>query len=299
MPNCNLCPRRCNADRSSGEKGFCLQGDSIRVARIAPHFFEEPPISGMRGSGTVFFVGCSLRCIFCQNKDISRSSEAGRPMSHTQFCDALLALQNRGVHNINLVTPTHYIDKIAPALKELRESGRLTVPVLYNSSGYESVEALQSLDGLIDIYMPDFKYFSSELSKSYSSASDYAEKATLALKEMYRQVGKYKYSKNEPEILESGLLVRHLVLPACRADSIAVFEHLSTFLDPDDILVSIMSQYTPEFALDTPHKNLRRRVTSFEYNTVVDRATSLGFNGFMQAKASSSASYTPDFDTEQ
>ena len=291
MKKCMLCPRGCAVDRESGELGFCSQGSEIRVARSGLHYFEEPCISGKRGSGTVFFSGCSLRCVFCQNRDISRSENLGKTVSVDQLCEIMLSLESEGAHNINLVTPTHFADKIAEALEKIK--GRLGIPVLYNSSGYERVETLKRLEGLVDIYMPDFKYYSSELSSEYSSAPDYCERASDALLEMYRQVGKYRFDGEG--MLSGGLLVRHLVLPSCRKDSVEVLRHLAKLLPPQDILLSVMSQYTPEFALGCGYKNLERRVTSFEYSSVVDEADRLGFEGFTQGRASASSVYTPDF----
>ena len=295
MSKCFLCPRGCGVDRSAGERGFCNEGDELRIARIAPHLFEEPPISGSRGSGTVFFSGCSLRCVFCQNKDISRKDGLGKIMSDGELEGAILALQSNGVHNINLVTTTHFVHRIAPILERLKKSGELHIPVVYNSSGYESIDTLRRLDGLVDIYMPDLKYFSSELSKNYSSAPDYFEVASKAIREMYRQVGGYEYSSSEPELLKKGLIVRHLVLPGSRADSIRVLESLSEIVDPKNILLSLMSQYTPDFAADAPYKELHRRITTFEYSAVVKKAEQLGFDGFIQEKASASSRFTPDF----
>ena len=295
MDNCRLCPRECGADRSNGKTGYCGESDTLRVARIAPHFFEEPVISGTRGSGTVFFSGCSLGCVFCQNRDISRRGGSGREITERELYDAILALQESGVHNINLVTPTHFLHRLIPLLQRLKASGELRIPVVYNTSGYERLDTLRMLDGLVDIYMPDFKYFSPALAKKYSSAPDYPAIATEALCEMLSQVGKYRYSDSEPNILASGLIVRHLVLPSCKADSISALEHIAAILPPQDILLSLMSQYTPDFALDTPHKELHRRVTTFEYQKVVERAEALGFEGFIQSKEAASARFTPDF----
>lgn len=293
MSLCKLCPRQCNIDRERG-LGYCRETDTLRVARIAPHFFEEPPISSLRGSGTVFFCGCSLRCVFCQNRDISRGGDIGEELSEDELYSRIVALLESGVHNLNLVTPTHFVHRIAPLLERLKASGDLRVPVVYNTSGYERVETLLRLDGLVDIYMPDFKYYSSELSSRYSSAPDYKDVATAALAEMLSQRGRYRYSE-DGELLESGVLVRHLVLPSHRSDSIDVLRHIAATFGTDDLLLSLMSQYTPEFALDTPYKNLHRKVTSFEYDSVCKEAERLGFDGFMQSRASASASFTPDF----
>lgn len=291
---CNICPRKCNIDREKA-RGFCGESNTVRVARIAPHHFEEPPISGTRGSGTVFFSGCSLRCVFCQNRDISRRDGKGTELSEHGLYEKILELQSLGVHNINLVTPTHFLSALIPILEKLRSSGYLKIPIVYNSSGYENADSIKSLDGLVDIYMPDFKYFSNELARKYSSAPDYREVATAAIREMLAQRGKYRYSLNEPDILESGVIVRHLVLPSHRSDSISLLKYLAEVIPPSDVLLSLMSQYTPEFAADTPYKNLHRRITSFEYSSVCDTAQALGFNGFMQAKSSASSDYTPDF----
>lgn len=291
---CNICPRKCNIDRSKNI-GFCYEKDTVRISRIAPHLYEEPPISGKKGSGTVFFAGCNLRCVFCQNKDISQGARIGKEYSKKELIEALIVLQKSGVHNINLVTPTHFALQIKEVLEEMKKQGLLHVPVVYNSSGYENVETLKALDGLIDIYMPDIKYFSSELSAKYSSAPDYFDVASKAIAEMLRQRGHYKYNDTEDGLLTSGVLIRHLVLPSRRKDSINALTHLAEIIPPSDVLISIMSQYTPEFALDSPYSELHRRITSFEYNSVCDAALKLGFDGFMQARSSASSVYTPKF----
>lgn len=294
MSLCNLCPRQCNIDRESAV-GYCREGDAIRVARIAPHFFEEPPISGSRGSGTVFFCGCSLACVFCQNKSISRRTQGiGEEISDSELYSRIVALLDSGVHNLNLVTPTHFAHRIAALLERLKSSGDLRVPVVYNTSGYERVETLRRLDGLVDVYLPDFKYYSPELAAKYSSAPDYRDVATAALVEMLRQRGKYRYDENG-ELLESGVVVRHLVLPSHRKDSINILLHIANTVNVGDILLSLMSQYTPEFALDTPYRELHRRVTSFEYASVCKEAERLGFDGFFQSRASASSDFTPEF----
>ena len=294
MKECNLCPRLCGALRENGQLGFCAQGGKVRVARSGLHLYEEPVISGKRGSGTIFFSGCSLRCVFCQNKAISRADDRGKEVDTDELCAIMLSLKEQGAHNINLVTPTHFADKIAKALAKVKD--RLDIPVVYNTSGYERVETLRTLEGLVDIYMPDFKYFSGELAGSYSSAPDYFEVCTEAILEMYRQVGKYRFDSEG--MMKKGLLIRHLVLPACRKDSIEVFGHLARLLPPTDILVSVMSQYTPEFAVGCGYKNLERRVTQFEYSSVADEVLKLGFDGFFQGRSSASSVYTPDFNKQ-
>ncbi|MBO5355943.1 MAG: radical SAM protein [Clostridia bacterium] len=287
---CMLCPRQCNADRDGGEVGYCAMPAEVRVARAALHPFEEPPISGTRGSGTVFFVGCSLRCVFCQNSAI-RSPDCGKAFSVTELGELFLALQREGAHNINLVTPTHYADKIAAALAAVRE--RLTIPVVYNCGGYERVETLQMLDGLVDIYLPDFKYSDASLSGDYSAAPDYSAYATAALAEMLRQVGEVRLDENG--LMTRGVMVRHLVLPGSRKDSMAVLELIAKTVPVSGIRLSLMRQYTPDFAPRSAPKSLKRRLTSFEYNSVMEHAISLGFEGYFQTGESVGTEYTPDF----
>lgn len=287
---CELCPRRCRVKRGEGERGACGMGNKVRVARVALHPFEEPPISGVRGSGTVFFVGCPLGCIFCQNKAI-RSEAVGRELETEELAHVFLVLQERGAHNINLVTPTHFADKIVESLRAVRE--RLHIPVVYNCGGYERVETLALLRGLVDIYLPDFKYVSPEIARAYAAAPDYAECATAALREMYAQVGAVKYDADG--MMKSGIMVRHLVLPSHRADSMAVLDRVAETLPVKEVRLSLMRQYTPNFVGEDAPRNLRRRVTSFEYESVMAHAISLGFEGFFQGKESASASFTPDF----
>lgn len=292
MSACTLCPRQCGIDRTQGEVGVCGVSAEYRVARCAPHLWEEPPISGKNGSGTVFFSGCNLRCVFCQNREISREG-FGRAVTESELESMILELQEQGVHNINLVTPTHYTSSLAQTLEKLKP--RLHIPVVWNSSGYESVEALQLLDGLVDVYLPDFKYVSSELAKTYSSAPDYAERAENAIKEMYRQTGAYR---ERDGLAVRGVIVRHLVLPGCRSDSMAVLRRIASILPPEHIRISVMRQYTPDFAMDCPHKNLHRRVTEFEYDSVLNEASRLGLSGFSQGKGAATKVYTPDFTGE-
>lgn len=295
MSGCTLCPRACGVDRDAGEIGLCGQGSQIRVARAELHFFEEPPISGTRGSGTVFFVGCPLGCVFCQNRAISRGGAQGRVCTPKELASIFLSLQDKGAHNINLVTATHFLDGVVEALSLCRD--RLTVPVVYNTSGYERVESLRRLEGLVDVYLPDFKYLSPELSERLSGAPDYAEVATEALLEMHRQTGAPLWEEKDGiRLLRRGVVVRHLVLPGYRRDSMDVLTHLASLLPGEEFLISLMSQYTPEFAADCPDTHLHRRVTRFEYESVVDHAVALGLDGFLQDKASATAHYTPDFD---
>ena len=290
MASCALCPRRCGVDRTAGQVGVCGVTDTLRVARIAPHMWEEPPISGSRGSGTVFFTGCSLRCIFCQNRTISREG-MGKTYTEEELTAAILSLRDQGVHNINFVTPTHYTFTIARILERIKPT--LGIPVVWNCGGYESVETLRLLEGLVDIYLPDFKYFSPDLSRDYSAAPDYPAIATEAVQEMYRQTGPYT---EEKDLAKRGVIIRHLVLPGCRADSMNVLRHIASILPPAEIRISVMRQYTPDFAADAPYKNLHRRVTDFEYTSVLDEAACLGLVGFSQGKDAATKAYTPDFE---
>ena len=290
MSACFLCPRMCGADRQEGQLGFCGMGEQMTVARVAPHPFEEPCISGHSGSGTIFFSGCSLRCVFCQNRAISRAS-VGKTLTVDGLVDAMLSLQELGVHNINLVTPTHFTDQIAAALSLAKP--HLHIPIVWNSSGYERPEILRTLEGLVDIYLPDLKYASSELARDYSAAPDYPEVAMAAIHEMVRQRGAPRFS--EDGLCQSGVLVRLLVLPGCRKDAIESLRRLSQSIGTENIRLSLMSQYTPEFCADAPYPNLHRRLTRFEYDSVVSEALALGFDGYLQDASSATSAYTPDF----
>ena len=293
MSKCYLCPRKCGSDRALGELGFCREGEEIRIARHSLHAWEEPPVSGERGSGTIFFSGCNLRCEFCQNMTISQGEQKGALVSEEQLKQIMLLLVDMGAENINLVTPTHFADKIYNVLSKIKPS--IQIPIVYNSSGYENVQTLKMLDGLIDVYLPDFKYFSDDTAKKYSSAPDYRKYAEEAICEMYRQVGGCKF--DERGIIKSGLIIRHLVLPTCRHDSIKVLDRIAELLPKKDFYISLMSQYTPDFAKknNSPHTELHRRITSFEYSSVLKHAQSLGLNGFCQDKSSSTSDFTPDF----
>ena len=290
MAQCKLCPRGCGADRENGEIGICGAPAALKIARCAPHMWEEPVISGTRGSGAVFFSGCPLGCVFCQNRDISRGG-TGRELGDSEFCEMLLRLAESGVHNLNFVTPTHYSDKLAGILRKIKP--HLNIPVVWNCGGYEKIETLQMLNGLVDIYLPDFKYASPELAQKYSHAEGYPKIALAAIKYMLDQVGEPRL--NPDGLMTKGVIVRHLVLPGCRKDSIAALEALAQAVPPHKIFLSLMSQYTPEFAADSEFQNLHRRVTSFEYQSVLQRADELGFKGFCQDRNSATDKYTPDF----
>lgn len=294
---CSDCPRACRADREV-KHGFCGVSDGVYVSRAALHMWEEPPVSGIRGSGTIFFAGCNLRCVFCQNKKISRGG-AGRLYSEEDLIKAMYALRDEGAHNINLVTPTHYTRVLARVLERVKSS--LGIPVVWNSGGYESVESLKMLDGLVDVYLPDLKYFSPELSARYSAAPDYFEVAKRAIAEMYRQTGRAVFETEEidgtsVELIKRGVIVRHLLLPGGRKDSIRLLEELATLIPTDGVRLSLMRQFTPDFVDGEKYPELKRRITSFEYDSVLKKASELGFDGYTQGAEAASAAFTPDFE---
>ncbi len=288
MGNCFLCPRACGADRSFSA-GVCGARDIPLVARCMLHHWEEPFLSGMNGSGAVFFSGCSLGCVYCQNHEI-RDGGIGVPMPAEALAQAYLELQEQGAHNIELVTAASYVPEVALSLESAKRQG-LRIPVVYNSSGYELVDALRLLEGLIDIYLPDWKYVSPILSGKFSNAPDYGEVAERAIEEMHRQVGDLVIG--EDGLATRGLAIRHLVLPGCVDDSRRVLDRIVTRL-PISTAISIMSQYTPqEHVTEFP---LNRRVTQREYERVISYATSIGlYNILIQQKDSAQAFYTPDF----
>lgn len=286
---CNLCPRRCDADRDV-TVGFCGMGSKIRVAKIMLHKWEEPCISGDKGSGAIFFSGCNLRCVYCQNAPISHACH-GTEISADELGEKMLELQSQGAHNINLVTPTHFSSAIREAIDKVRL--RLEVPIVYNTSGYESVEAIRSLDGYVDIFLTDMKYFDSALSQEYSAAADYYEVAANALDEMLKIAPECVFDGQG--MMKRGVIVRHLVLPSHRADSIHLLENLSRRIDISKIRLSLMSQYTPDF-YKGEKRALRRRITTFEYQSVAERAIELGYTGYFQEIESASKKYTPDFE---
>ena len=286
---CTLCPRECGANRAAGDIGMCSVTSDLRVAKTMLHMWEEPPISGDRGSGAIFFCGCSLGCVFCQNKKISRGGDIGRAVSERELADIMLSLESEGAHNINLVTPMHYAPAVVRALEMAKP--HLHIPIVCNTGGYDKAETVRMFSGLVDIYLPDLKYYSSELSARYSSAPDYFIVASAALSEMYRQVGAYSECDG---LAVRGVIVRHLVLPGARADSKKVLDALADLVPIKDIRLSLMGQYTPDFYLGED-KMLKRRITSFEYNSVLEHAISLGFDGFFQERGSADKKYTPDF----
>lgn len=293
--NCNQCPRNCNKERLEGNPssyGYCQVSVLPKVARAALHFWEEPCISGEEGSGTVFFSGCNLRCVYCQNVEIA-AGVRGKEISVERLSEIFLELQEKGANNINLVTPSHYYAQIKEALLLVKE--KLHIPVIANTSSYDSVEVLREMEGLIDIYLADYKYVSTELAAKYSHAEDYPQVAAKALKEMFRQVGEPEF--DERGIMKKGMIVRHLLLPGCMEDSKKALKYLyETF--GDLIFISIMNQYTPLSHVEK-FPELNRRITEEEYEEVVDFAMELGIeNGFIQEGETAEESFIPAFDGE-
>lgn len=316
---CDLCPRHCEAERKKGERGFCGMTDEVIVARVAPHYWEEPCISGEAGSGTVFFSGCNLRCVYCQNHKIAAGG-TGKGMSIRELSAAFLSLQEMGCHNINLVTPSHYIPQIREALCE----AKLRVPVVYNTSSYECVQSLRQLEGLVDIYLADLKYLSAGPAKKYSHAADYPETATAAIAEMVRQVGGITYAwetdgqkgenaSENPEtgqsagiirnateypdgaLMKRGVIVRHLLLPGQVEEAKKVLRYLYETYG-DTVAISILNQYTP-LSHVAAYPELNRRVTEEEYDEVVEYALELGIgHGFLQDGQAVGESFIPEFE---
>lgn len=289
IQSCHLCPRHCAVQRTADAgSGVCKMGSAAVVARAALHFWEEPCISGERGSGAIFFSGCNLHCAFCQNDSISRQN-FGRRISSFELIDIFRSLVEQGAENINLVTATHFIPAVLEALKQYRPP----VPIVYNCGGYESTETLRSLEGFVDIYLPDFKYALTEPAKRYSAAPDYPETAKAALLEMHRQQPACFY--DERGMLQKGMIVRHLILPGNTRNSIAALEWLAKALP--GVPVSLMAQYLPcGSAAEFPEIN--RRITRREYEKVLDRLFTLGLDGFVQERSSAKKNYIPSFGLE-
>ena len=297
--SCTLCPRACRVDRTAGQKGRCHVDAQIRVARAALHMWEEPCLSGRSGSGAVFFSGCALGCIFCQNREIA-SGKAGLVISEARLSEIFLELQEKGANNINLVTAGHYVPQVIRALACAKSQG-LRIPIVYNSSGYEKAETLRQLEGLIDIYLPDLKYLTPELAAAYSHAPDYPQYAMEAISEMVRQQPQAEFMPEDrteaSPIMRRGVIVRHLLLPGHVREAKKVVGYLHETYG-DQIYISMMNQYTPmseKFA----DPNLNRRVTNREYERLLDYAVEIGVeNGFYQEGATADESFIPKFDYE-
>ncbi len=289
LDKCNLCPRGCKVNRNKGELGFCRAGNKIKIARYSLHMWEEPCISGKKGSGTIFFSNCNLKCIYCQNYYISTLNN-GNEYTTNEFADICLELQNRGANNINLVTPTLYIPLIIDGIKKAKKNG-LTIPIIYNTSSYENVETIKLLKGIIDVYLPDLKYIDNDISKKYSGIDNYFEIATKAIQEMYNQQPKCVFDKNG--IIKKGVIVRHLLLPNMENDSKKILKYLYDKYK-DNIYISIMNQYTPIRKLK--YKELNKKIDEKIYDDVIDYAWNIGIrNAFTQEDGTQSESFIPNF----
>jgi len=291
---CTLCPRECKVNRKDGKPGFCgVNGEGVYLARAALHMWEEPCISGEEGSGTVFFSGCPLRCVYCQNYNIA-NAKTGKEVTKERLSEIFLELQEKGANNINLVTPTHYTPEIVWAVKKARENG-LRLPIVYNCSGYEKVETLKMLDGIVDIYLTDFKYMDKEAAKRYSNAADYPEVAKKALEEMVRQTGEARFSQKG--IMKKGVIVRHLLLPGYMKNAKAVVQYVYETYG-DRVFLSLMNQYTP-LPQVVKFPEINRCVTEEEYDELVDFAIETGVeNGFIQEGETAKESFIPEFNNE-
>lgn len=290
LNKCNLCPRNCLVNRSCGEVGFCKAGNKIMLAKYYLHKWEEPCITGEKGSGTIFFTYCNLRCLFCQNYKIS-SLNYGLEISTKRFSEICLELQDRGATNINLVTPTHFVPLIIDGIKLAKKNG-LVIPIVYNSSGYETVDTIKMLEGIVDIYLPDFKYYSDEYAIKYSGCKDYFKYASEALCEMVKQKGSCKFDNDGNMI--SGVLVRHLLLPGMEDDSKKILKYLYDNYG-SNIYISIMNQYTP--VRKCKYEELNSKIDNSVYEDVIDYAWDIGIrNAFIQEEGTQSDSFIPDFD---
>lgn len=290
LKNCHLCPRNCNINRYK-EKGFCQANAKIKVALAKPFFYEEPPISGTNGSGAIFFSGCNLRCCFCQNSQISKKN-IGQEITIKRLAEIMLELQEQKVHNINLVTPTMYIPQIAKAIKKAKKMG-LTIPIIYNSSAFEYPDAIKVLDGLIDVYLPDMKYYSDQYAIKYSNAPNYFNIAKESIKEMHRQVGSCMFDQNG--LITKGVIVRHLMLPSLIEDTKIILKYLYNEYH-DDIFISIMNQYTP---MGNVPKELKYPIKETNYNKIINYALDLGIqNAFCQIGETAKESFIPNFNLD-
>ena len=289
LKECRLCPRNCGINRYE-KVGVCGAGSKVKVSHYSLHEWEEPVISGTNGSGTVFFSHCNLKCIFCQNKKISTGGY-GKEITNKRLGEIFLELQERGAHNINLVTPTHYVPQIKKVLSKLKEN-QLKIPVVYNTSSYENVETIKMMDGLVDIYLADFKYYDNELAMNYSNCKNYFEVAANAIDEMYRQVGSPIF---ENDLIKKGLIVRLLILPGHKEDAKKIIEYVYNKYK-DNVFISIMNQYTP-VTKSLVYPNLNWTVTDNEYCDVINYACDLGVtNAFVQEGETADESFIPEFD---
>lgn len=288
--SCTICPHNCKVNRNEGQLGRCKAGAKAKVALTSLHMYEEPCISGENGSGTVFFANCNLSCKYCQNYKISHLGK-GNEVSENELAERFLELQEKGAHNINLVTPTMYAYHIIEAIKIAREKG-LNIPIIYNTNGYESVETLRALEGYIDVYLPDFKYYYNEIGQKYSKINNYFEVASTAIKEMYRQVGAPVL--DEKGLIKKGLIIRHLILPNNVQNSIQVLKWINENID-NNVFVSVMAQYFPTY-MAKEDESLNRKINKEEYEEVEDFLYSLDLeNGYIQELGEHEEEYVPNF----
>lgn len=286
---CELCPRRCGVNRYE-KKGYCGEYAAPRAAKACLHMWEEPCLSGTGGSGALFFSGCSLKCIYCQNHSISWAGK-GKDITVRRMSEIFLELQEKGAHNIDLITATHFVPHVIRAADAVKD--RLHIPIVFNCGGYERTETIEMMRGTVSVFLPDVKYFSDDLAIKYSNAPDYFPTALKAVEKMIDTVGKPVFGENG--LIKSGVIVRHMVLPSHRKDSDRLLREIAHL--KDDILLSLMSQYTP-FYRAAEHKELSRRLSTYEYEKVRETALSLGFNGYSQERTSAKEEYTPEFDME-
>ncbi len=291
LEKCTICPHKCKVNRLEGKIGKCKCDDKIKIALASLHFFEEPCISGENGSGTVFFSNCNLNCIYCQNYEISQLSK-GKEITVEQLAKIFIELQNKGAHNINLVTPTMYVVQIIQAIKIAKEQ-ELKIPIIYNSNGYENVEIIKMLNGYIDVYLPDLKYYSNELAQKYSKISNYFEIATQAIQEMYKQVGCPKFDENG--IIQKGIIIRHLILPNYMQNTKNILKWIKNNM-PSDVYVSVMAQYFPTYKAKQDNL-INRKINHKEFNEIEKYLFTLGLeNGYMQELGEHEEEYVPKFD---
>ena len=294
LENCMLCPHKCGINRMAGKKGRCKCDDKFKIALASLHMFEEPCISGENGSGTVFFSNCNLNCIYCQNYEIS-SLGKGKEITIEHLAKIFLKQQEKGAHNINLVTPTMYVFQIIEAIKIAKSNG-LNIPIVYNSNGYENTDTIKLLNGYIDVYLPDLKYYSNQLAKKYSHVDNYFETATKAIKEMYNQVGIAKF--DETGLIEKGVIIRHLVLPNHIQNTKNILKWIKNNM-PDDIYVSVMAQYFPTYKAKEDNL-INRKLNKKEYNEVLNYLYSLNLeNGYIQELGEHEEEYVPNFDLSE
>lgn len=290
LEQCKLCPHNCKVNRLNGEIGRCKCTDRIKIALVSLHKYEEPCISGTNGSGTVFFSNCNLNCIFCQNYEISHLGK-GREISVNELAKIFIEQQEKGAHNINLVTPTMYVVQIIEAIKIAKKNG-LTIPIVYNTNSYENIETIKMLNGFIDVYLPDLKYYSDELAKKYSKANNYFENATKAIQEMYKQVGSPEFDENG--IIKKGVIIRHLVLPNYIQNSKNILKWIKEKMG-DDVYVSVMAQYFPSYKAKDDDK-INRKLNAREYRTIEEYMYTLDLkNGYIQDLEENEEQYVPNF----